>query len=443
MRTKKAHQQLKFIFLVLATVIGGTSSLTAQCNTSNRQGVHVVQRGETLYRISKRYNISVNDLRARNGMQSNSIFVCQELNVGSSQPSNYNSGSNYNSASNYNSGSNYNSNTSYNGSNYDSSTTEKGGGDSSYNPYKPYSSYQKQAGGKHVMMKGETLANIARLYGYTEEHFRKFNNLHTTQNVNWGTVLKSSDCSCDRATYSDSGKGQGTTGQGGVTKRFFEPKVTSRNTGSGEDDFGGYYKSGNNNTSTPKYNRSTSGGRTSTASSSGASYLKPVEREMIDEINLLRSNPAGYIPFVQDYIKEIEAGRAFSRSTTAAYELIDELRRTGPLSILEPTECIYRAAEKHGQEAVRIGSSDHVGKDGSWPWDRVRRECSQMSDGNENLVGGPDKIRVSMLLLLIDDGIPTRGHRKTLLEPKWKYVACYKSGQVGRMPNSWIQKFGV
>lgn len=431
MRTKRTHHQVKCILLCLAAVIGGTSSLTAQCNNSNRQGVHVVQRGETLYGISRRYNMSVDNLRAQNGMRSNSIFACQELKVGSSQPSGYNSGSNYNSTPNY-----------------DSSMRERGGGyNTSYNRTKPYSSYQKQAGGKHVVMKGETLPNIARLYGYTEERFREFNNLHTTQSVSSGSVLESSECSCDKTAYSDQGQGSRSTqggGQGAVTKRFFEPKVTSRTSDTGEDDFGGYYKkSGNDRTTTPNYNSSSSGGRTSTASSSGASFLKPVEQEMVDEINLLRSNPAGYIPYVQEYIKEIQAGRAFSRSTTAAYELIDELRRTGPLSILEPSECVYRAARKHGEEAVRVGSSNHVGQDGSWPWDRVRRECPQMKEGNENLVGGPDKIRVSMLLLLIDDGIPTRGHRKTLLEPKWRYVACYKSGQVGHMPNSWIQKFGV
>lgn len=174
-----------------------------------------------------------------------------------------------------------------------------------------------------------------------------------------------------------------------------------------------------------------------------ASFLREEEKAMVDEINLLRANPAGYIPFVEEYIKEIKAGKTFSKSPAAAEELVAELRKTGPLSTLEASQCIYTAAKKHGEESVRIGSSDHVGQDGSWPWDRVLRSCSDMTDGNENLVGGPDNIRRSMMLLLVDDGISTRGHRKTLLEPKWKYVACYKSGTVGIMKNSWIQMFGV
>ena len=64
-----------------------------------------------------------------------------------------------------------------------------------------------------------------------------------------------------------------------------------------------------------------------------------------------------------------------------------------------------------------------------------------MQDGNENLVGGPDDIRRAVILLLVDDGIPNRGHRKALLNPAWKYVACHKVGTIGSMPNSWIQNF--
>ena len=52
--------------------------------------------------------------------------------------------------------------------------------------------------------------------------------------------------------------------------------------------------------------------------------------------------------------------------------------------------------------------------------------------------------RVSSTLTIRDlhDEIESRGHRRTLLDPNWRYVACYKIGQVGTMPNSWVQNFG-
>ena len=52
------------------------------------------------------------------------------------------------------------------------------------------------------------------------------------------------------------------------------------------------------------------------------------------------------------------------------------------------------------------------------------------------------EVRESVIILLIDEGIPNRGHRMTLLKPEWKYVACYKIGTVGSFPNYWVQKFG-
>ena len=171
-----------------------------------------------------------------------------------------------------------------------------------------------------------------------------------------------------------------------------------------------------------------------------AAYMKSEELSMIDEINLVRGNPAGYIPYIEEYIRKIERGEGFG-SVATCQELIRELRNTPTLSILEPTECLYQAARNHGEDQRPTGSTDHVGTDGSYPWDRVLKSCPHLTDGNENLVGGPSSVREAVILLLVDDGIPNRGHRRTMLNKDWKYVACYKIGQVGQMPNSWVQKY--
>ena len=65
-----------------------------------------------------------------------------------------------------------------------------------------------------------------------------------------------------------------------------------------------------------------------------------------------------------------------------------------------------------------------------------------MQEGNENLVAGTPSVRTAVILLLIDEGIPTRGHRKTLLKPEWRYVGCYNVGTVGSFPHYWVQNFG-
>jgi len=42
-------------------------------------GSHTVAKGETLYRISKDYGVSVQDLKAWNGLADNTIHVGQKL----------------------------------------------------------------------------------------------------------------------------------------------------------------------------------------------------------------------------------------------------------------------------------------------------------------------------------------------------------------------------
>ncbi len=178
-------------------------------------------------------------------------------------------------------------------------------------------------------------------------------------------------------------------------------------------------------------------------SMSSSTTMSAEENEMVREINLVRSNPSGYIRNVEIYIADLKKNGNMGNSIQTAYELIEELKRTQPLSTLQPLQCIYLAARAHGEDQRRMNDTNHEGSDGSWPWDRVKRACPQLTDGNENLVGGPSNIRKAVMLLLVDDGIEGRGHRVTMLRPDWKYVACHKMGTIGTMPNCWVQKFGM
>jgi LysM repeat protein len=174
---------------------------------------------------------------------------------------------------------------------------------------------------------------------------------------------------------------------------------------------------------------------------SNTTAMSSEETDMANEINLVRNNPVAYIPYIEDYIKDLQKN-GDNNAVQTAYELIAELRKTPKLSTLQPLQCLYIAARKHGNDQRKRGATDHQGSDGSWPWDRVLRECSDLKDGNENLVGGPANVRRAVILLLVDDGIEGRGHRKTTLNPDWKYVACHKMGTIGDMPNCWVQQYG-
>jgi uncharacterized protein YkwD len=173
----------------------------------------------------------------------------------------------------------------------------------------------------------------------------------------------------------------------------------------------------------------------------GAPYMSILEWSMLEEINLLRGNPTGYVKYIEEY-KNSERAKGKGLSETTVNELIQELRSSPKLSILKPSECVYSAAQRHGRDIKQRGKSGHVGSDGSWPWDRVRKSCIGWQDGNENIVNGHDEVRHAVITLLIDEGLSNRGHRKTLLNPKWTHAACYKVGTIGNMPNYWVQNFG-
>lgn len=180
-----------------------------------------------------------------------------------------------------------------------------------------------------------------------------------------------------------------------------------------------------------------------------ANYLSAIEKEMIKEINLFRSNPKGYIAYIKAHVAVINSKKQtygplsnYNEDIMAAEELIQELEKVGPLSMLRPHKGVYKAARSHGQDIFKRGSGGHQGSDGSFPWDRVRKYAKDLKHGNENLVAGKETARQALILLLVDAGIEDRGHRKVLLDPSWNYIACYYLPQMNEFKHYWVQNFG-
>lgn len=207
-------------------------------------------------------------------------------------------------------------------------------------------------------------------------------------------------------------------------------------------------------------------------------YMKPSEREMIAEINLLRSNPSGYIKFLQPLLTaaqlalrkngkgqknyaltvtttEVNCKKTTHTDTTwnfineaevvALQSLIKDLKRCKKLSILQPDSGIYLAVQHFAADQdLHDWNLLHTGSDGSQPWDRIRKYSPRMRTGNENIAGKfplPTPREV-VILLLIDSGIPGYGHRYNLLNPEWTHIACFDGGLQGSMYR-WLQNFGA
>ena len=158
-----------------------------------------------------------------------------------------------------------------------------------------------------------------------------------------------------------------------------------------------------------------------------ADYLSEIEKEIIIEINMVRTNPGKY---AQDFVKpllEFYQGLYFrypgqvpmvtAEGKSALLDCIDALEETTATDILYPSKGLSKASEELLSDQSVSGNLGHTGKDGSNPFERMSKYGKWVSSAAENIDYGNNTARWVVLSLLIDDGVPGRGHRKNLLSP--------------------------
>jgi uncharacterized protein YkwD len=208
------------------------------------------------------------------------------------------------------------------------------------------------------------------------------------------------------------------------------------------------------------------------------SYMSAAEKEMIYEINRVRTNPTSYLPYLQPILDSAKdklatfgkGEKSYSVTLTSSVKngieiktadttwhyateeevkaimsLINDLKKIKSLRALKPDSGIYNAAKKHADDQHKHQwMLMHTGSDGSAPWDRILKFSPAMSFGNENIAGNSRKeitTRDIVIQLLIDEGIPGYGHRYNLLDPHWTHLAC--KGELYSGMHWWIQNFGI
>ena len=159
-----------------------------------------------------------------------------------------------------------------------------------------------------------------------------------------------------------------------------------------------------------------------------ASYMSPGELEVIAEINLLRSDPPGYARLRLEPLRVYYHSKLFfhpdrspvpiqtMEGVAALDECIRVLENTKPLSTLTPCEGLTLAAREMTLEQGATKSTGHTGSSGSTMPERIERYGIWNGLIAENISYGFNKPRDIIAFLLIDDGVPDRGHRVTLLD---------------------------
>ena len=161
-------------------------------------------------------------------------------------------------------------------------------------------------------------------------------------------------------------------------------------------------------------------------------YLTETERQVVLEINKARTDPAEYATRYLVPLRQYFRARLFEEPGETAIstnegivpldECIKELQQTTPLPPLDPREGLSQAAHDHAADQGKTGATGHTGKDGSTAVSRINRYGKWDRAAGENIDYGNGSARKIVTSLLVDDGVPSRGHRRNLLDKAFTLI---------------------
>lgn len=165
---------------------------------------------------------------------------------------------------------------------------------------------------------------------------------------------------------------------------------------------------------------------------SDARYLSDLEKDIILEINKLRSDPEQYAkeyiaPLAKNYDGRIlrypgDQPLLTKEGISALNECVRVLKKQQPLPIMYPSLGLTQAARDHVKDQSKTGKTGHKGGDRSSMRERVERYGDWQVRIAENIAYGAKTARQIVVYLLIDDGVRDRGHRENFLNPDFKVV---------------------
>ncbi len=165
---------------------------------------------------------------------------------------------------------------------------------------------------------------------------------------------------------------------------------------------------------------------------SAAAYLTDFEKQVLVELNKVRAHPAKYAEEYLETLKNAYDGELFiipgsvpiktQEGKKALLECIREIKKTPPLPLLSPSEGLSQAAGVLVKDQGKSGKVGHTGQNGSNPQTRVEQFGTWNGKLAENITYGDHSPYLVVVSLLIDDGVPARGHRKNILDQAFKTV---------------------
>ena len=174
-----------------------------------------------------------------------------------------------------------------------------------------------------------------------------------------------------------------------------------------------------------------------------APFHSRLESEVLAEINRARTDPRGYAGGLRrlrdsfrDRFSYVDDGVNYltREGIDAVDEAIAFLQQARAVPALAGSRGMALAARDLVLDQALRGGTGHVASDGSDPLRRLERyivlipshfltQAGRVAAG-EVIAYGRDQARAIVALLIVDDGVPDRGHRRAIFDPRFTHAGA-------------------
>jgi uncharacterized protein YkwD len=169
-----------------------------------------------------------------------------------------------------------------------------------------------------------------------------------------------------------------------------------------------------------------------------------LEQEIIVELNRVRANPSAYAAELQTFRPYYEGNLlkipgSIPIQTVEGVKAVDEavqfLRSISPMPSLSRSAGMSRSAREQVNDQGPKGTIGHNSSDGSDPFSRIARYGTAQGRQAETISYSESTAQGVVRQLIVDDGVPSRGHRQIILNPQLGAVgvACGYHARYGTM----------
>ncbi|MBJ6123155.1 CAP domain-containing protein [Sphingomonas mollis] len=161
--------------------------------------------------------------------------------------------------------------------------------------------------------------------------------------------------------------------------------------------------------------------------------LWPNDRDVLGALNAVRADPAGYAGWLRRaaesydgifYRERDGTEHATVEGPAAAEAAASAIGAMPPVPLLAPDPILAAAARDHGMAQGAVGGIGHASTAGASPGARVRQRGGDIyvvEAISYGMHGAEDVVRQMM----VDDGVPGRGHRKLLTASFYRYAGIW------------------